>query len=497
LEFNKSLLRCLQKAASQVQTQEQTQEIRLSDAMPDIGRVLGSWGQVVIRGKEWQGDTMAVSGGVMVWALYAPEDGTDPRVVDAWMPFQIKWDTPQNQLEGAVQVCPELKSMDVRSTSSRKLMARSVVSVLAEALQPMDAEVYEAATVPEDVQLLKQTYPVELPREYGEKTLRLDEQLRLEPQMPDVRKIVYCRMQPTVREYRVMGSRLVFRGVGKLSMLYMDQNGQILKNSWELPFSQFADLNGEYSPQASAWIMPIVTGMEAEPDEDRGIYLKCGIACQYTIYDRQMLEVVADAYSPVRKVGSRTEMLNLPMLLERKEKNVQIRKQSQMDGIEPVDVVWYKGHPRILWNEDKVESELAGQFQILYRDAEGLLQSSTVRSEDSWQIPSDEDNQVQIYWKCESEPDMLFQGEGADISVSMTVEEMTFAQQGIPMVTALELGEAEAPDPGRPSLILRRAVDENLWMIAKNAGSTVELIQKANNLEGEPQVGQMLLIPVS
>lgn len=497
MEFNKSLLRCLRKAVSQVQTQEQTQEIRLSDGMPDTGRVLGCWGQVIIRGKEWQTDTLTVSGGVTAWVLYAPEDGAGPRVVDAWMPFQIKMDTPPSQADGAVQVCPELKSLDVRSISARKLMVRAVVSILADALEPMDAQVYQPPSVPEDVHLLKQTYPVELPQEYGEKTLRLDEQLRLDSQMPDIRKIVCCRLLPSVREYRVMGSRLVFRGVGKLCLMYMDQNGILSKATWELPFSQYADLNESYSSQATAWIMPIVTGLETEPDEDRGIYLKCGIACQYTIFDRQMLEVVEDAYSPVRKVVPKIDSLNLPILLERKEKTVQIRKQSQLDGADVVDVVWYKGHPRIVWNEDKAESELAGQFQILYKDEDGMLQSALVRSEDSWQIPSDEDNRIQIYWKDESMPEAAFQGDNVDFSGSLTVDELTFAQQGIPMMTALELGDAEAPDPGRPSLILCRAESKNLWLIAKNSGSTVEAIQKANGLEGEPDIGQMLLIPVS
>ena len=74
LQFNKSVCNCLQKLVAQTQTQEQTQEIRLPDGMPDIGRVLGAWGQVLMRSKEWRGSGMGVSGGVMVWVLYMPED---------------------------------------------------------------------------------------------------------------------------------------------------------------------------------------------------------------------------------------------------------------------------------------------------------------------------------------------------------------------------------------------------------------------------------------
>jgi hypothetical protein len=38
---------------------------------------------------------------------------------------------------------------------------------------------------------------------------------------------------------------------------------------------------------------------------------------------------------------------------------------------------------------------------------------------------------------------------------------------------------------------------EPIWDIAKASGSTVDAIRQANNLEEEPQQGQILLIPIS
>ena len=64
------------------------------------------------------------------------------------------------------------------------------------------------------------------------------------------------------------------------------------------------------------------------------------------------------------------------------------------------------------------------------------------------------------------------------------------------MVTGLAVGEREIMDPARPSLILQRMGEKGLWEIAKACGSTMEAIERANGLQGEPQVGQMLLIPV-
>jgi CheY-like chemotaxis protein len=64
------------------------------------------------------------------------------------------------------------------------------------------------------------------------------------------------------------------------------------------------------------------------------------------------------------------------------------------------------------------------------------------------------------------------------------------------MVTELEIGEEYPEDPDRPSIILRRVGQEDLWTLAKRAGSTVAAIRQANQLEDEPEDGQMLLIPL-
>ena len=64
------------------------------------------------------------------------------------------------------------------------------------------------------------------------------------------------------------------------------------------------------------------------------------------------------------------------------------------------------------------------------------------------------------------------------------------------MVTGLEMGELQQPDPNRPSLILRRSGGQSLWELAKAHGSTVDAIRGANRLEEEPDETQMLLIPV-
>ena len=61
---------------------------------------------------------------------------------------------------------------------------------------------------------------------------------------------------------------------------------------------------------------------------------------------------------------------------------------------------------------------------------------------------------------------------------------------------ALELGELQPKQADTPSLVLCRAGEQDLWTLAKAHGSTAEAIRAANQLEGAPDKGRMLLIPV-
>lgn len=497
LTFSKMVYPCLRKAVSQVQTQEQTQEVRLPDAMPDIGRVLGSFGQVLVRGKEWRGSSMAVSGGVMAWVLYAPEDGSNVQSVEVWIPFQMRWEFPQTERDGTICVLPLLKSVDARSTSARKLMVRANVSLLGEALEPIEPELYMPENVPEDVQLLRMTYPMELPKEAGEKLFQVDEELMLPGSYPNVEKILRYELQPKVLEQKVMAGRLVFRGKCGLHMLYLANDGALHTWDTEIPFSQYAELDRDYSPNSSSVIHPAVTNLELICDEQQRLQLKCSMAAQYRICDREMVLITEDAYSPFRQVKIQTDSLKMPMRLDQQRESLQISGQLKEEAERIVDAACFADHPQL-----RQEGDLAGivvpmQFQILYYDANGALQGGTVRSEESLTISSDPENRVDAYVQMDGWAQATAAGQNVDVFSQCDVVADVFAEQGLLMVNGITVGEMCEPDPARPSLILRRKGSARLWDIARESGSTVDAIQKANDLQEEPDENRLLLIPVS
>ena len=489
LQFNKEVCPCLHFLTSQVQTQEQTQEVRLPDGMPDVGRVLGAWGQVLIRGKEWRSSGMTVSGGVLAWALYVPEDGSEPRMLDTWIPFQIKWDFPESQRDGTIHVWPLLESMDARCVSARKILFRSTVSVMGEAMEPSSAELYRPGQVPEDLQLLKNTYPTVLPVEAGEKQFLIQEEL--EPGSEAGKLMRYC-IKLQVNDQRVMANRLVFRGTALLQVLWGDEKLTVWNT--EVPFSQYVDLDGSYSDHATASVRLIPTALELEKNEQGTLELKCGIAAQYLIYERIMVEAVEDAYSPFRPVEMEKSEWELPALLDCHKQSTALESHWKNGG-KILDSVFFCGYPQVRQEGDALEVKLPGQFQILYTDEEGQLQGAIVKGETQWKMGSDARNRHHFFWQS-GFPSAEEAADGSSLRQELHTQADVYAHSAASQVTGLQLGENVTPDPGRPSLILRRSDGQRLWDIAKASGSTVESIRKANGLTEEPESDRMLLIPV-
>ena len=497
LQFEKSSCRFLKRAVREVQNQEQTQEIKLTDGMPDIGRVIGSWGQVIMRGKEWRGDSIAFSGGMMVWVLYAPEDGSDCRCLDTWIPFQMKWDLPGNEQEGDIRIGCLVRFTDARSVSARKIMVRAGVAAMAEAMCPAQTDVYIPGEVPEDIELLSRTYPVRLPRESGEKTFLLDEELTLPVSCPVPEKILYYTVQPQITDRKVMTNKVVFRGSGNLHVLYRSREGQLYSWDFELPFSQFSELDGEYGPDAQVNLTMGTTNLELEMNDEGQMRLKCGLVGQYMVDDRQMVQMIEDAYSPARQVEPQMQTLEMPAMLESRAENIYGEQTIPADANVIVDSTFLPDYPRQRRTDTGIEAEIPGMFQVLYYGEDGMLQSGTARWEGQWNMPADGDSTIGMTVLPVARP-LAAIGDGSiSVKAETMIQSDSVSNQGIPMVTGLEVGEQQEPDPGRPSVILRRTGEDDLWSIAKRTGSTVKAIRQANNLQEEPDSNRILLIPVS
>ena len=495
LQFETGNTRCMQKVKSEVLTQEQTQELRLPDGMPDVGRVLSAWAQVLIRGKEWQSDTVGVSCGVMVWVLYAPEDGSQAQCVETWIPMTFKWDIPQTDVDGNILCHGLVRSVDARTVSGRKLMVRATASVMAQVWLPEQLTLYTPAGLPEDIQLLQKQEPISMAAEAGEKAFMLDEELSVPTSAPEMEKLIRYSLQPEVREQKVLGDKVIFRGSTWLHILYRTQEGALASWDFEIPFSQYAELQEQYDTETQAQVMPLVTAMELDCMDGR-LRLKAGLSGQYMIYKLCQIPVVEDAYSPDREVTVHTQELSVPAVSQRQSQRLRAEQTAPFGGSRVADVTFYPGFGHKQRKPQEVILELPGHFQVLYYDTEGVLQSGVTHWQEELSMELPEGSALDVVCGNSGKLQAVPTQESTMLRGEVLLDTGVYGMQQICTVTGLTVAEQSEKDPLRPSVILRKPGTKSLWELAKENGSTVQSIREANNLQQDPEKDQLLLIPV-
>ena len=477
LEFHKKSLTYLHSIARRAQTQEQTQEIRLPEGMPDIGNVVASWAQVILRGKEWRGDRVGVNGGVMTWVMYLPEEENTPQSVAAWIPFQMKWDIPQTRHDGTIMAIPFLQSVDARSLSARKIMVRSTFGVQMEAMVPEEAAMYVPGDLPEDVKILQKEYPLCLPAEAGEKPFSLEECYTVPANQPKPAQIIRYEMQPVISEWKLMADKVVFRGSAHIHALYRCEIGQLHTWHQEIPFSQFGELDQEYDDSCALRLNCVVTNLELDLTEDSQLCLKGSMSAQFVIFRETMVPLVEDAYSPLRQVTPQMEELSVPAVLDRRQQQVSVEQTVEADAARVLDLAFYPDAPQQIREREGMQIQIPGFFRLLYADPDGAYQSTDAYWEENLPLSMDQDAVASSDVTAMGMPVTGLSSNGVSMQAQMQADTYITPGQGIPMVMGLDLGEAAQKDPNRPSLILRRAGENTVWDIAKQTGTTMEAIR--------------------
>lgn len=490
-QFNKERISCLEPILREVQNWEESQELKLTDGMPDAGRVLGGWGQVILRGKEWRSQEVWLSGGVQVRVVYLPEDGTQPRCLEGWIPFQMKWLLPDNAPEGTVRFSCLLRFVDARSVSARRIMVRCGVAVQMQALCLVQREISIPQDIPQEVALRRCTHEVHLGLEAGEKTFTVDEELPLPGSAPQPEKLLACRLSTRITDPKVLGDKVVFRGTGELHLVYLSREGRLVSWDLSIPISQYAQLRTTHDGESQADIRCCVTDLETSLDDSGTVRCRCGLTGQYLILGRREVELTEDAYAPGRDLELSCEMLELPSMGPAVRETVALDQQLAVDADTVVDVQVLPDFPQ--YRGADREGMLTGGTQVIYYGPDGSLQSAASR----WELPLSWPEDCRTGIPCCPGMLQIFPANGmlnlrGEIPVDLEGSGVT----AFPMVTGFDLGDAGQPDPNRPSLILCRARSSDLWELAKETSSTEARIRAANGLEGDPEPERMLLIPV-
>ena len=174
-----------------------------------------------------------------------------------------------------------IRSMDARIVNSRKLLVRVNLTAKGEAYERAQEPIGSLPEPPEGLELLREKITLALPTEIQEKPFLVDEDLELPGTCPEMEKLLRVSLQPELTDQKVLGGKGVFKGFLLLHILYLSREGKLCTWDFDVPLSQFVELERVYDNEEELQVTLLLSALELTAEEDgRRLRLRCSMVAQ-------------------------------------------------------------------------------------------------------------------------------------------------------------------------------------------------------------------------
>ena len=252
LDLKKTSLDAYEAGGELVLTQEETAETIVPDYCPDIARIIETDGKVYLHSRELRDGKAELSGTVRVTVLYTPDGEGGIRTLEFAMPFTVESDS--RSLPGCLYLTAETEPefLETRMLNPRKVFThcKLVTHITGYQKAPLsfctDVEAEKALCVEKRQE---QQHAILLTH-IAEKDFTFSEEINLSPGREGAAELLTQQVCSSVTETKIVGSKLIFKGMFLVSLLYRTGGGKCCSTTAELPFSQIMEVEG--APEGAA-----------------------------------------------------------------------------------------------------------------------------------------------------------------------------------------------------------------------------------------------------
>ena len=469
--------------------QEQTGEIAVPEALPELGRIVDCFGTVLVQSRAVENGSVSVSGGLALGVLYVPAGEEGLECLQLHLPFTVTKKLPTQ--EGTrLFYWGWLRSVDARFVNARKLLIRAELCSELTLLSPAELALQQLEDCPAGLICRTETYPMRLPLCAAEKEVRIADEVLMPEEGPGMDRLLKAGCTVRVGERRVMGDRAVFQGELLLRVLGLTEEGTPVTWSGSVPFSQYAELDRSMEENAHLSIQPILEHMEIDTDgrpDSRRLLINVSFLAQMVLWGDIPVTLTQDAYSLEGDFVPQWQSCDLSACLDAFETELSSEAALPEEAVRLLDWTLYQDRIAAAPGAERAEGELG--VNLLYYDADNRLNSRLLRQKLS--LPRKADPGAD--WRIS-----LLPGEEPACRDGKLVLPVKLLQRYCQSAALRNLsgGTLEpAAEAEGPSLLVRMGSGE-LWDLARENGSTVRAIQTANDLkESVLTEPRLLLIP--
>lgn len=506
LELKRSCLDTYEIGGETTLTQVETAETIVPDYCPDIARIIETDGKVYLHSRELRDGRGEVSGTIRVTVLYTPDGEGGIRTLEFAMPF-----TAESEGRSLLDCAHLTAEVDAEALETRMLNPRKVFTHCKLVIRLTGYRRASLAFCPDleaapelCVEKRQERQHAVLLTHIVEKDFTFSEEMNLSPGREGAAELLTSRVSSSVTETKLVGSKLIFKGVFNLSLLYRTADGKCCSTTGELPFSQIMEVEGAVEG-SSANLRLQLTGADLQIDggdsEGRQIAVTLYLHATALVRQEQELTLLNDLYSTAYHLTYEAAPLSLTSFCESMNRRQTVREVLEIGVVAESILAIHAscGAVSAISEGGATTLRTVVSVRALYLDEGGVPLMAERGVEVSCQLDLPSDCRVTARAFCPEEIQGSLADRGIEVRFPVDFRIEAASQTKKVCVTAAALDTDTVKEAaGAPSLVLRcLGKQETPWELAKRYNTTISAILAANQLESEELLPreQLLLIP--
>lgn len=513
MELIKKNIQMLNKKGEAVNQITFDEDFNVPDVKPDIYRIIQKKGEIAMEEVQVIDEKAKIRGSLHFQLLYV-SDTPQHGVCSLDGKLSIDESLYLKELEGGDKVCVQwrIEDLSMHMINSRKLNVKAILEFCAAVDEVKQIALPMQWKGNLELSEKRRTLRLTSLGLHKKDTLRKREEFSLPSSMPNIREILWSDLKVRGLQTRTDEGKVCLKGELFLFVLYCEEENNPLQ--W---LERVVPFSGEITcPGCRSDMIPYVetamgqTSLEVKPDEDgeeRTIQMEWILQLDMKLYQETMENVLADVYTPQKECVPERKTQTLEQLLVKNDAKCRIQDRITIpeapgkilqichsEGDVTVDRVTF------VENGMRVDGVLA--IRILYCISDDEMPFYSVESTlpFSRTIEAEgisKDCVYQMHAGIDQLTTAMLDSNEIEVRSMLNLDVVVFRQwqeELIERITEQDLNlQMLEQMPGVVCYIVQPG--DSLWDIAKKFYTTVEEIQKMNELgEEEPEVLRPLLI---
>lgn len=480
------------------------EDIIVNDIKPDILNTMNTSGTVCVYKKEVQDGKVKLDGCVNVYIMYLTDDENGSvRSLNTVLDFTQIVDMENCRSGMLLDSEINIKSIDCKIINSRKLNIKAILDLNTKVYSNEEIELIKDINSIEDIQVLNKNFELNSLIGMGETKSSIKDTFTLDS-VDNLAEILSVKVNIINKETKTSYNKVLAKADANCKIMYLTEDNRVNIIEEKIPVMGFIDMPN-VSDGNTCDTKYKLCNLIVKPNttEEHSIYIEMEFELTCFTYEKKCINIIEDLYSPTKQLSFTQKKINTTMKNDTMNEICSIKEELSIPEIKDNKIYDVEVIPVIQTTKiqnSKIVYEGETVIKVIFESSNAnRIDVKTIKLPLNFTMnANDVENGANIETSIEIKNQNFVILQGGYVNSLIDLEFKANIENSQTLSIINEIVEEEKRMENEYSVIIYFVKDKDtLWNIAKQFRTTIEDIERINNIEDVNKIypGMKLFIP--